>query len=160
MKKISNVTITDNIILSDIYIDILNEIQDKKYNLNIVIEDKNINKNKKKDKNTKTKEHTNLDRIINGYGYVPIFKEDCKEIIIYDESEIIKVYEKLHKNNANINTNNLGKNDIIKNKNMESNTEDNTQISNEILYNRKEIEKIYEKLEKYCELKKANTLDV
>ena len=153
LKKIGNITITDNIILSDIYIDILNEIHDKKYNLNIVIEDKNINKNKKKDKNTKTKEHTNLDRIINGYGYVPIFKEDCKEIIIYDESEIIKLYEKLHKNDANTNTNNLGKNDIIKNKNTESN-EDNTQISNEILYNRKEIEKIYEKLEKYCELKR------
>ena len=36
-----------------------------------------------------------LDKIINIYGTLPIFKEDCKEIIIYDEAEIVKMYENI-----------------------------------------------------------------
>jgi len=136
LKKINNLNITTNTFLSDIYIDTLNNIQDKKYHLNIVISESD------------TTTSNSLDRIINIYGTLPIFKEDCKEIIIYDEAEIVKMYENINKNNS---TENNDTSDTSKNS---KNSKDNKKFNNEILYNRKEIEKIYEKLEKYCELKR------
>ena len=123
LKNISNLTITNNIKLTDIYIDILNNILDKKYNLNIVIEEEE------------------MDRIVNGYGYIPVLREDYKEIEIYEENEIVKTYENLQENEIKI----PKKKDII----------EGEKITEEVvLYDRKEIEKIYEKLEKYCELKR------
>ena len=123
LKKISNLDITGDVVLTDIYIDILNNILDKKYNLNIVIEEEE------------------MDRIVNGYGYIPVLREDYKEIEIYEENEIVKTYENLQENEIKI----PKKKDII----------EEEKITEEVvLYDRKEIEKIYEKLEKYCELKR------
>ena len=116
LKQIGNLNITNDIVLSDIYIDILNNISDKNYNLNIVLENK-------------------VNRIVNGYGYLPIFNEDYKEINIYEENEIVKEYENLQENEIKI-------------------LKKDGETDEEILYDRKQIEKIYEKLEKYCELKR------
>ena len=52
------------------------------------------------------------------------------------KKEIVKTFEELHENEIK----------ILKGKDEES--------DEVVLYNRKEIEKIYEKLEKYCELKR------
>ena len=117
LKNIGNIAIKNDITLTDIYIDILNNISDKNYNLNIILENE-------------------VNRIINGYGYLPVLKEDYTEITIYEESEIVKTFEELHENEIR----------ILKGKDEES--------DEVVLYNRKEIEKIYEKLEKYCELKR------
>ena len=38
LKNIGNLDITSDVVLSDIYIDILNNILDKNYNLNIILE--------------------------------------------------------------------------------------------------------------------------
>ena len=142
LKKIGNLDITDDIVLSDIYIEILNIILDKNYHLNIVIEDE-------------------VDRIITGYAYVPVLREDYNEIYIYEEGEVIKKYETLNKNlnetlnetlNKNLNetlNENLNENEIIISKDKDGEQEDEV-----ILYDRKQIEKIYDKLEKYCELKR------
>ena len=122
LKNICNITITNDITLTDIYIDILNNILDKKYNLNIVIENE-------------------VNRVINGYGYLPVLREDYTEIDIYEENEIVKVYEDLQENEIKI----PKKKDMIEGEKIKEEV---------VLYDRKEIEKIYEKLEKYCELKR------
>jgi hypothetical protein len=119
LKKVGNLDITSDVVLSDIYIEILNNILDKNYNLNIIIEEEG------------------MDRIVNGYGYVPVLREDYKEIDIYEENEVVKVYENLHENEIT----------VPKKKEGEPDEE-------VILYDRKQVEKIYEKLEKYCELKR------
>lgn len=119
LKKVGNLDITNNVVLSDIYIEILNNILDKNYNLNIIIEEEG------------------MDRIVNGYGYVPVLREDYKEIDIYEENEVVKVYENLHENEIT----------VPKKKEGEPDEE-------VILYDRKQVEKIYERLEKYCELKR------
>lgn len=119
LKKISNLDITGDVVLTDIYIDILNNILDKKYHLNIVIEEEE------------------MDRIVNGYGYVPVLLEDYKEINIYEESEVVKAYENLNENEITVPVKKEGEPD-----------------EEVILYDRKQVEKIYEKLEKYCELKR------
>ena len=116
LKNICNLNITNDIALTDIYIDILNNISDKNYNLNIILENE-------------------VNRIVNGYGYLPVLHENYKEIDIYEESEIVKEYENLQENE-------------IKDLKKEG------EPPEEILYDRKQIEKIYEKLEKYCELKR------
>ena len=123
LKKVGNLDITSDVVLSDIYIEILNNILDKNYNLNIIIEEEE------------------MDRIVNGYGYVPVLREDYKEIDIYEENEVVKVYENLHENEIT----------VPKKKDGPEGEKINEEV---ILYNRKEIEKIYEKLEKYCELKR------
>ena len=122
LKKIGNLDIRDEVVLSDIYIEILNIILDKNYYLNIIIED-------------------DIDRIITGYGYVPVLRENYKEIDVYEENEVVKVYENLNEN--------LNENEIIIHKKKEDESDEEV-----ILYDRKQIEKIYEKLEKYCELKR------
>ena len=119
LKKIGNLDITSDVVLSDIYIEILNNILDKNYHLNIIIEEEG------------------MDRIVNGYGYVPVLREDYKEIDIYEENEVVKVYENLHENEIT----------VPKKKEGEPDEE-------VILYDRKQVEKIYERLEKYCELKR------
>ena len=119
LKKIGNLDITSDVVLSDIYIEILNNILDKNYHLNIIIEEEG------------------MDRIVNGYGYVPVLREDYKEIDIYEENEVVKIYESLHENEIT----------VPKKKEGEPDEE-------VILYDRKQVEKIYERLEKYCELKR------
>ena len=84
LKKIGNLDITSDVVLSDIYIEILNNILDKNYHLNIIIKEEE------------------MDRIVNGYGYIPILREDYKEIEIYEENEVVKVYENLHENEIKI----------------------------------------------------------
>ena len=123
LKKIGNLDVTNDVVLSDIYIEILNNILDKNYHLNIIIEEEGV------------------DRIVNGYGYVPVLREDYKEIDIYEENEVVKVYENLNEK--------LNENEIIIPTNTDGEPDDEV-----ILYDRKQIEKIYDKLEKYCELKR------